>query len=264
MAIKLTAGTDSYFNLDKGNGVIIPLQRGMYEIQPLQNGTVVQILRVGENNTSKLVEAPLSSFVNNLNAPFIDFQAFVDYLKPFFFRSVTGGGGAGVTSFEGRTGAVVSASGDYTTDEVTEVIDKKYVTNAEKTKINTTLHNFSYNQSNLVQTTNSTTGVTYLTLIKNGTFPITKGFLVTGFVSVTHNSTNSYAFLRLKDFGVTIGAGQYLVEPKDNGDRVFVPINFVIFPQVANQIQLQLDFGTTNAGDTTTINAAFLSLQELP
>lgn len=40
-----------------------------------------------------------------------------------------------VTSVFGRTGVVTAQSGDYDTGEVTEVTDKKYVTDAEKTKL---------------------------------------------------------------------------------------------------------------------------------
>jgi hypothetical protein len=40
-----------------------------------------------------------------------------------------------VTSVHGRNGAVVAASGDYTTDQITESTDKKFVTDAEKAKL---------------------------------------------------------------------------------------------------------------------------------
>ena len=49
-----------------------------------------------------------------------------------------GGGGAGVDSFNGRTGAVVPQTGDYNTGQVTEVTDKNYVTDAEKSTIGNT------------------------------------------------------------------------------------------------------------------------------
>ena len=46
-----------------------------------------------------------------------------------------GGGGGAVDSFNGRTGAIVPQNGDYNTGQVTEVVDKKYVTDAEKLAI---------------------------------------------------------------------------------------------------------------------------------
>jgi len=48
------------------------------------------------------------------------------------------GGGTGVDSFNGRTGAVVPENGDYNTGQVTEVTDKNYVTDAEKSTIGNT------------------------------------------------------------------------------------------------------------------------------
>ncbi len=49
-----------------------------------------------------------------------------------------GGTGAGVDSFNGRTGAVVPENGDYNTGQVTEVTDKNYITDAEKSTIGNT------------------------------------------------------------------------------------------------------------------------------
>ena len=48
------------------------------------------------------------------------------------------GSGVGVTSFNTRTGVVVPVNGDYTTAQVTESTDKKYVTDAEKVVIGNT------------------------------------------------------------------------------------------------------------------------------
>lgn len=48
------------------------------------------------------------------------------------------GSGVGVTSFNTRTGVVVPVNGDYTTAQVTESTDKKYITDAEKVVIGNT------------------------------------------------------------------------------------------------------------------------------
>lgn len=50
-------------------------------------------------------------------------------------RSSGGGGGGAVDSFNGRTGAVVPQNADYNTGQVTEVVNKKFVTDAEKLAI---------------------------------------------------------------------------------------------------------------------------------
>ena len=47
----------------------------------------------------------------------------------------SGDGGGAVDSFNGRTGTVVPQNGDYDTSQVTEVVNKKYVTDAEKLAI---------------------------------------------------------------------------------------------------------------------------------
>lgn len=47
-------------------------------------------------------------------------------------------GANGVDSFNSRTGVVLPVSGDYTTGQVLEVTDKKYVTDAEKVVISNT------------------------------------------------------------------------------------------------------------------------------
>jgi hypothetical protein len=48
------------------------------------------------------------------------------------------GSGVGVTSINTRTGVVVPVNGDYTTAQVTESTDKKYVTDAEKVVVGNT------------------------------------------------------------------------------------------------------------------------------
>jgi len=95
MAIILTAGTDRTFNLEKG-GVVQKCQRGAYEVVPLEGGESIEIIRLGDNVGSKLVgQIPLTE-VNG--GAYATFDALMTYLEPFFFRSVSGGGG-GATSF---------------------------------------------------------------------------------------------------------------------------------------------------------------------
>ena len=50
----------------------------------------------------------------------------------------TESGANGVNSFNSRTGTVLPVSGDYTTGQVLEVTNKKYVTDAEKVVIGNT------------------------------------------------------------------------------------------------------------------------------
>lgn len=87
--VKIQSNTDRSFLI---NGV--PYQKGAYEISPLSNETQIKIVRVGSDTVVK--EAPLSQWVDDADAPFANFQAFVNYTEPFFFRSV--GSGGGITS----------------------------------------------------------------------------------------------------------------------------------------------------------------------
>ena len=52
-------------------------------------------------------------------------------LQPVIVRNGGGGGGGAVDSVFTRTGGVVAETGDYTTDQVTESVNKNYVTDAE-------------------------------------------------------------------------------------------------------------------------------------
>jgi hypothetical protein len=261
-------------------------------------------------------------------------------------RSSGGGGGGAVDSFNGRTGTVVPQNGDYNTSQVTEIVNKKYVTDAEKltiantsgtntgdetplsvktkyesnantnaftdtekTKVNNlsgtntgdettssiqakrpiktvngqsleglgnvpisgfdpttegVLTDYSDNQSNNTQTTNSTSGVTYLTLSKTGV-DLSSDYRFNVSFSISHNATNSNAFVDIKDFGVTILPQVYTVEPKDNSNRSWVTLSGRITPNTlgAGQIQLQLDFGTDDGGDSSTMYFANISLQKI-
>lgn len=62
-------------------------------------------------------------------------KAFTSTLKTKLDGIESGAQVNAVASVHGRIGAVVAVSGDYDTSKVTEVTDKKYVTDAEKTRI---------------------------------------------------------------------------------------------------------------------------------
>lgn len=224
-------------------------------------------------------------------------------------RSSGGGGGGAVDSVFSRTGIVTAQNGDYNTGQVTEVVDKKYVTDAEKVAISNTsgtntgdettltiqtkrplktvngtslegvgdvpisgfdpttegvLTDYSDNQNNNIQTTNSTTGVTYLTLSKTGV-DLASDYRFNVSFSISHDATNSDAFVDIKDFGVSILTQVYSVEPKDTNDRTWISLSGRITPNPlgGGQFQLQLDFGTDDNQDDTTMYFANLSLQKI-
>jgi len=124
---------------------------------------------------------------------------------------------------------------------------------------------YSYDSSQLAnqQTTNSTTGVTYTTLVSNA--EIGKMYKVEIWFSISHSAQNNSAFVDIKDFGVSILPERYQIEPKDINNKLWESVMFEITPDTLSggQFQLQLDFGTTNSNRTTTMYAAYLSLTKV-
>jgi hypothetical protein len=119
-------------------------------------------------------------------------------------------------------------------------------------------------QNNNLSTTNSTSLITYLTLIDNAV-DINSDYKFIISFSISHDATNSNAVVDIKDFGTSILPQVYTVEPKDNSNRTWVSLAGRITPNPlgGGQIQLQLDFGTDDAADDTTMYFANISLQKI-
>ena len=174
-------------------------------------------------------------------------------------HEIGGGGGGAVDSWNGRTGAVVPQNGDYTTDQITEGTKKFFDPVAQGV-----LTEYIDSQNNNQQSTNSTTGVTYLTLVDTSV-DINSDYKFSVSFSIGHSATNSNSFVDIKDFGASVLPQVYTVEPKDNSNRTWVTLEGRLTPNPlgGGQIQLQLDFGTDDAGDTTTMYFANISLQKI-
>lgn len=73
-----------------------PYQRGSFNILPPKgdalNPTIEIIFQSDKRTLSK---APLSEWTDDVGGSFADYDAFIAYVEPFFFRSLTGGGGGG-------------------------------------------------------------------------------------------------------------------------------------------------------------------------
>ena len=121
-------------------------------------------------------------------------------------------------------------------------------------------------QNTATQTTNATQPslATYLTLVATG-IDITSDYRFEVSFSISHDATNSNAIVDIKDFGVSILPQVYTVEPKDNSNRKWITISGRITPNPlgAGQIQLQLDFGTDDPADDTTMYFANISLSKI-
>jgi len=104
--IKLSAGNDQYWLLND-----VPHQRGAFDVKATIGEEVVEIFAL---TTSKsLARGKFSEFSPDGATPYASTQALIDDLKAFFFRSLSGGGGTGVTSVNGDPGpAVVLGSDD--------------------------------------------------------------------------------------------------------------------------------------------------------
>jgi len=181
-----------------------------------------------------------------------------------------GGGGGDVTSVFGRQGIVTAQNGDYNAGQISETATKKIMTDAERTKLaglqnqQGVLTNYLSVQDLTTSTTNSTVGVSYINL----TYPnaeIGEKYKVELSCSISHSATNSKAFIDLKDFGVSVLQQSYNVEPKDTTDREWVNLTGELLPNPlgGGQFQLQLDYGTTDNGEITTIYFGYLSIQKI-
>ncbi len=126
------------------------------------------------------------------------------------------------------------------------------------------LTDYNSSQDATVSTTNSTTGITYINLNTTGAV-IGNPYKFTCSFSISHDATNSNAFIDIKDFGVSVLTQVYTVEPKDTNDRTWVTLQGEILPNAlgAGQFQLQLDFGTDDGDDDTTMYFGYLSLQKI-
>jgi hypothetical protein len=97
---KLSAGTDQYWLLND-----VPHQRGQFDVKATIGQKVVEIYAT--QTLKSLARGDFDEFSPDGITPYASTQALVDDLKTFFFRSVSGGGGAGVSSVNGDIGPAV-------------------------------------------------------------------------------------------------------------------------------------------------------------
>ena len=89
---KIEANTDRSFLIDD-----VPYQKGVYELIPrpldrtATEGTI-KITRNGADETA-VAEGVLSDWTDNTDSNFATIGDFLDYVEPFFFHNISGGGG---------------------------------------------------------------------------------------------------------------------------------------------------------------------------
>ena len=129
MNVVIKAGTDKSFLIND-----VPYQKGAYEIVVESNNGFISILRAGAGTI--ITKTALENVRGGSGQSFATFEDFVNYIEPFFFRSIAGGGGGGdVTSVFGRVGIITAQNGDYNAGQITETATKKIMTDAERTKL---------------------------------------------------------------------------------------------------------------------------------
>ena len=127
MNVVIKAGTDKSFLIND-----VPYQRGAYEVVVESNNGFISIVRAGAGTI--ITKTSLENVRGGSGQSFATFEDFVNYIEPFFFRNVIGGGG-GVTSVFGRDGIVECENGDYNAGQITETATAKIMTDAERTKL---------------------------------------------------------------------------------------------------------------------------------
>jgi len=113
-------------------------------------------------------------------------------------------------------------------------------------------------------TTSSTVGIPYINLAYTGV--IGETYILKMSCSISHDATNSNGFIDILDFGASILVQNYTVEPKDTSNRWWINIEAEVQPNAlgGGAFALQLNFGTDDGTDTTTMYFAKLSLQKKP
>ena len=249
--IKLSAGNDQYWLLND-----VPHQRGVFDVSAKIDSDTVEIYAV--STLKSLARGEYNEFSPDGITPYASTQALIDDLKAFFFRSVTGTGGGAVDSVNGQTGVVVLDA-----DDISDATTTNKWFNPSSQGV---LTGYLDSQNTNAQTTNATQPslATYLTLVATG-IDITSDYRFEISFSISHDATNSNAVVDIKDFGVSLLPQVYTVEPKDNTDRKWVTLAGRITPNPlgAGQIQLQLDFGTDDVADDSTMYFANISLLKI-
>lgn len=116
---KIEVGSSSGIFLINGR----PYTSGQYQINTSDDNLAsttanIDIVGIHKDNRASISEGNLSTWTNAADAPFATLQAFFTYCEGFALVAGSGGGGGAVDSFNGRTGAVVPVSGDYTNEQV--------------------------------------------------------------------------------------------------------------------------------------------------
>ena len=127
------------------------------------------------------------------------------------------------------------------------------------------LSDYSASFDNTDITTNATPPnlQTYLTLVDSVEIGATYRFILS--FSISHDATNSNMLVDVKDFGVSVLDQIFSEEPKDQSNRSWITLvgEFQPNPLGAGQVNLQVDFGTDDSGDNTTMHNCFLGLQKI-
>jgi hypothetical protein len=169
-----------------------------------------------------------------------------------------------VTSVFGRTGAVISQSGDYTTTQVTEGTNLYYTDARSRAAISETVTGLDYNNTTGVLSTTTGYGIpttasqtnwdtAYTNRITSASAPLN---IAANAISISQSNTTTNGFLSSTDWNtfndkqpfITAGTtAQYY-----RGDKTFQTLDTLVVPENTNLYYTQARFNTAFSGKTTT------------
>lgn len=121
----------------------------------------------------------------------------------------------------------------------------------------------SFAQDSTQTVTFSTTGTVYLNLAANS-LDNSATYKISGFYIWGHGETNTDFFMEVRNFGVLLPPARHQQEPKDHGadQRHYTSFAWTVTP-TAGSISIDLNFGTTDSADSSTLYGAYLQLDKI-
>lgn len=184
-------------------------------------------------------------------------------------RSSGGGGGGAVDSVFSRTGIVTAQNGDYNTGQVTEVVDKKFVTDAEKTNLsNQSGTNTGDETTSSIQTKRPLKTVNGTTLEGLGNVVIPTGETYTKIVvfeDTPLNNFNSNVFTDVAGMQITIDRiGDYTFSAFlncNNDQSEEIDLTIALTP-ITNRVITLPDGSTVNVAAGTQFTSQFQAVRD--
>lgn len=121
----------------------------------------------------------------------------------------------------------------------------------------------SFAQDSTQTVTFSTTGTVYLNLAENS-LDNAATYKISGFYIWSHSEGNTDFFMEVRNFGSLLPPARHQQEPKDKepDQRHYTSFSWTVTP-TAGSISIDLNFGTTDSEDSSTLYGAYLQLDKI-